>query len=369
MKVSNEVYDIGLKYFDDDHDLTETMELLKQIYPELSFNYDSVKKGIQRARMRKDEAKVTKEVESIPDRLIRTLKSKQSKEDLLAKLDISERLLNAHIADLKDQSYQIEEVNGMIWLEKKIGDTFDEHEHHIDGEVVKFGIISDTHLCNKWQQLTHLNTFYDICSERGISSIYHCGDLTDGYYKIRPGHIYELFMFGFDQQADYVIENYPHREDITTYFLTGNHDDTHIKNGGANIGPRIARDRPDMQYLGLNFAKVWLTPTIDMDLIHPIDGTSYALSYKLQKRIDALQGGNKPKMLFTGHYHKQCNMLYRNIHAFMVPCFEAQTPFMRGKALASTVGGLIITLVIKDDEIKSITPEFINFYKMLENDY
>ena len=35
---------------------------------------------------------------------------------------------------------------------------------------------------------------------------------------------------------------------ITTYFILGNHDETHIRNGGANTGIAIARARPDMKY-------------------------------------------------------------------------------------------------------------------------
>ena len=68
------------------------------------------------------------------------------------------------------------------------------------------------------------------------------------FTKIGDQQIYEIFKFGVDEQAEYIIENYPKREEITTDFIIGNHDNTAIINGGANIGKMIAREREDMNY-------------------------------------------------------------------------------------------------------------------------
>jgi len=62
---------------------------------------------------------------------------------------------------------------------------------------------------------------YDECVRRGITTVLHCGDITDGQSH-RPEHLYELFAFGADEQAEYVASMYPRREGITTYFITGN---------------------------------------------------------------------------------------------------------------------------------------------------
>lgn len=177
---------------------------------------------------------------------------------------------------LKDAGYNITEAAGTIWLERAALPSYAELREPYDGETkIAFGVVSDTHLCNKNQQLTYLNDFYDRCAAEGITTIYHAGDISDGFYKSRPDHIYELFKIGFDEQADYIIENYPRRNGITTKFITGNHDATHLKNGGADIGSRIAERRPDMEYLGYMSAKVWLTPQCDADLFHPLDGSCF----------------------------------------------------------------------------------------------
>ena len=122
------------------------------------------------------------------------------------------------------------------------------YKFKIDKEF-KFMVISDSHLGSVYEQLTYLHSLYDLAAERGITTIYHCGDISEGYKQSRPDHVYSLHKIGFDDQANYIIRNYPHREGITTYFITGNHDHFHIQNGGANIGERIGSMRKDMIYL------------------------------------------------------------------------------------------------------------------------
>jgi hypothetical protein len=187
-------------------------------------------------------------------------------------------------------------------------------------------------------------------------------------YPQRGEQRYELFCQGFDEQAEYIIKNYP--DEVPTYFITGNHDSTHMINGGANIGKKIARERDDMHYLGSLQADVMLTDNCKMELRHPLDGSSYAVSYKPQKYVESIAGGEKPNLLLIGHYHKQGYFPYRNVHCVLMPALEAQTPFLRGKGLVSDVGGVIITLHVSDDgTINRFISEFISFYKPIKNDY
>lgn len=236
-------------------------------------------------------------------------------------------------------------------------------------DIIRFGIVSDTHFNSKYQQLSHLLEFYKICEREGIDKIYHAGDLDEGE-EMRIGHKYECFNQGADDHTDYIEENYPCINGITTYFITGNHDHTLIKRAGYNIGRTIANRREDMIYLGPDFARIMLTPNCSMDIIHPADGAAYALSYATQKMIDSLQGGQKPNILICGHHHKAMYYEYRNIQVIEAGTFQAQTPFMRGKRISANVGGWIITIhVDKGGTIKRFIPEWIPFYVMNENDY
>jgi predicted phosphodiesterase len=276
------------------------------------------------------------------------------------------------INDLQAEGYNVSRIGDNYKLAKEIIPASNMHQYfNWDGnQIIKFGVVSDTHLCSKNQQLTFLNHLYDLFSQEDIDTVYHVGDLTDGYNKRRAEHIYDLFKIGADEQADYVIEKYPYRPNLKTKFITGNHDAWHTSNGGVDIGRKIAKERNDMDYLGCLNATVYLTPNCRMELNHPLDGASYALSYSIQKYIDSMSGGDKPNVLLNGHHHKFGYLFYRNIHALECGTTEAQSAWMKGKRIAAHIGGCIITLhVDKDGTIKRFMPEFIPLYNILKNDY
>jgi predicted phosphodiesterase len=340
----------------------------------LNVNPKTVETGISRYALRLKAGLIDNKTEiKEPISLLKLLEKEQDINTLIDKTKKSKRVLEAEMQDLTEEGFQVVCTDNKYKLLKAIVPQDNKYIENWNGEtVIKFGVVSDTHLCNKWQQLTFLNTLYDIFQEEEIETVYHAGDLSDGYYRTRPSHIYELIpgLAGVDAQAQYIIDKYPQRENIVTKFITGNHDDTHIMNGGANIGKMIAKDRKDMIYLGMNNAKVNLTPKCILEVNHPIDGAAYALSYTLQKLIDSMMGGEKPNILINGHHHKAMYLFYRNIHAFEAGTIEAQTPFMHGKKLAAMMGGYIIEVhVDKEGTIQRCTNSFIPMYKALENDY
>ena len=244
------------------------------------------------------------------------------------------------------------------------------HKAKWDGTTtLRFAIIGDTQIGSKYTQLTYLHNFYDLCEKEGITEVYHTGDLTDGL-KMRTGHEYELYEVSADDMRDDVVLNYPKREGITTYFITGNHDASIYKQVGYDIGQAIAGLRPDMKYLGRDCAVINLTPKCTLELRHPCDGTAYALSYKMQKMIEAMESDSKPNILAVGHYHKAEYLFYRNVHALQTGCFQGQTPFTRGKGISVHIGGWIVTIRVDENgHIQGFAPEFIPYYKSLTDDY
>lgn len=248
-----------------------------------------------------------------------------------------------------------------------------EPENHIqkwDGtEVIKFAIMGDTQFGSKYAQISYLHSFYDLCAKEGITDVYHTGDITDGL-KMRVGHEYELYAVSADDMRDDVIKNYPSRPGITTHFITGNHDASLYKQVGYDIGAAIANSRPDMKYLGRDCALIHITPKCTLELRHPWDGTAYALSYKIQKMIEAMESDSKPNILAVGHYHKAEYLFYRNVHALQTGCFQGQTPFTRGKGISVHIGGWIVTVrVDKNGYIQGFAPEFVPFYSSIKDDF
>jgi biotin operon repressor/predicted phosphodiesterase len=308
--------------------------------------------------------------EDIYNRILKLIQKDISIKDLANEIDASERVLSAYIEDLREQGYTIGDSNGLIRLHNTVVPQENIHSENWKGEkVIRFGVVSDKHFCSKYQQLTLLNQLYDIFEREAITTVYDPGDICDGF-KMRPGHEHELFVIGADDQANYIIEHHPYRKGITTKFILGNHDTSHVKNGGHDIGIPISRAREDMQYLGIYNAKVNITPNCTVELNHPLDGAAYALSYSTQKLIDSLSGGEKSNILLNGHHHKALYMFYRNIHAFECGTLCAQTPWMKGKRIAAHMGGWIIEVHVDDEgTITRCKNEFMPFYSAIKDDY
>lgn len=357
--------------FEENKSWSEIAQILKPNFPNLTDIQIREKVRAPFRSRTKQKLDDTEPKEVTDEQILSALKTKRTPQQDADILHIPITAFVRACDKLCTDGYNIMEANNLIWLETSPLAENNEIKEPYNGETeLIFGLISDTHMCNKNQQITYLNDFYDICESKGIKTIYHCGDISDGFYKNRPEHIYELLKIGFDEQAEYIIENFPKRDGITTKFITGNHDSTHVKNGGSDIGKRIADKRSDMEYLAYMNAKVWLTPQCDMDLFHPLDGASYALSYSSQKFIDGLQGGQKPRILAIGHHHKAMFYPYRNIHVFEVPCFESQTTFEKGKRINVNVGGWIVKITCKPDgTITSISPTLVPYYDMVQEDY
>jgi predicted phosphodiesterase len=237
-------------------------------------------------------------------------------------------------------------------------------------QIIRFGIVSDSHLGSYFQQLSFLRYAYERFAFEGISQVYHCGDIVDGS-GMRRGHEYEVFCHGADGQARYVKEKYPFDPNIRTDFITGNHDLAFLTQAGHDIGKSIANLREDLRYLGPELAKIQLTPNCQLELWHGRDGSAYAKSYALQKYVEAMSGGDKPNILFAGHRHKQLYTFYRNVHSFEAGCLQAQTPFMRGKKLAADVGFWMVELGVNpvDGTIQRVKPEFFPQYVSVKDDY
>lgn len=246
----------------------------------------------------------------------------------------------------------------------------EQYDSKWDGNtVIRFGLMGDTQFGSKYTQISYLHEYYDLCVREGISDVYHTGDLTDGL-KMRVGHEYELYEVSADGMRNDVVKNYPKRDGITTHFITGNHDASIYKQVGYDIGQAIANARLDMKYLGRDCATINLTPNCTLELRHPWDGTAYALSYKLQKMIEAMESDSKPNILAVGHYHKAEYIFYRNVHALQTACFQGQTPFTRGKGISVHLGGWIVTIHVDENgTIQRFAPEFIPFYNSIKDDY
>jgi len=234
---------------------------------------------------------------------------------------------------------------------------------------IRFALMGDTQINSKYTQLTYLHDFYNKCENEDVHIIYHTGDIDEGE-QMRMGHQYECYNQGADEHIDEIIKNYPYHKDIETHFITGNHDASIFKRCGTDIGKSISAKREDMIYLGRDCAIINLTPECTLELRHPWDGSTYALSYKTQKIIDGMPDDEKPNILAIGHYHKAEQLFYGGVHAFQTGCFQSQTSFMRGKGIQANMGGWICEAEVNSiGEIVCLRSMYIPYYKPIVNDY
>jgi len=246
--------------------------------------------------------------------------------------------------------------------------------HKIDfngfnNEWIRFGVVSDTHLNSKYERLDALNTMYDIFANEGIKTVLHAGNLIDGYSRLNQ---FDVFNRGVNEQIQYAVRYYPQRTGIITHFITADdHEGWFTQREHVDIGQLIEDaafhlGRKDLHHLGYMEAnidvKVGKRPT-HIRVIHPSGGTAYAMSYRPQKIIESLTGGEKPDFLIIGHYHKAESGRVRNVPYVQAGCFEDQTPFMRKKSLRAHVGGWIIELHISPDGyVNRVREEFVSFF-------
>lgn len=230
----------------------------------------------------------------------------------------------------------------------------------ISGEVVKIGIMSDTHIGSVFFSENWFDTALNEFHRQKVDLILHAGDVTEGMSN-RPDQIYTLDKIGYAAQRDYAIELFK-RSTIPIKAIDGNHDRWFIKNSGALIVKDIDDYVSNFEFLGHDEADIFIND-VQIRLWHGEDGSSYAHSYRPQKIVESFYGGEKPQVLILGHSHKAIWQFDRNIQTISAGCLSKQSKWMRGKRISAHTGFYIVEMVINDGEIKRFTPSFYPFYK------
>jgi predicted phosphodiesterase len=237
-----------------------------------------------------------------------------------------------------------------------------DHSEFTDGKHFIFGFVTDTHLGSTHERLHDLDETYKIFQTEGITTVYHAGDIVAG------GHVYrgqenELKVWGLDNQAQYVADQYPKIDGMKTYFITGNHDLSFLNDAGADIGIVIEKKRKDLIYLDQVESNVKLSRTAILRLWHGGGGTAYALSYKGQRLVASLESGvTKPKIILAGHYHQPVYFDYRNVHYLQGGAFERQTIWLKRLGIQPSCSAWIVECHMSDGMINRFKPELIKFF-------
>lgn len=268
-------------------------------------------------------------------------KAIRSKAGLTIAAGSVEHALIRRLLERRDEGELIEaELDGetlRVRLARDLGarSTFDAPAAKVTSKdgIYRFGVATDMHLGSKYQRLDELHDFYRVCREEGIAIVLNAGNWIDGEMRFNRR---DLLVGGMNGQIEYLVENYPNIAGIQTWAITGDdHEGWYTQDSGVDIGGyaemKMRRaGRQDWHDLGYMERDIVLEhgesgATAPLRLVHPGGGSSYAVSYTMQKLIESYDGGDKPAALIGGHYHKMDAGNYRNCWYVQGGCFTGNT--------------------------------------------
>ncbi len=235
-----------------------------------------------------------------------------------------------------------------------------------------FAIASDIHIGSKFFMRPEFVHFVHLAYERGVRTILGPGDILDGVYKHSQ---WEEYAHGFDEQAEDAAAVFPKLPGLQYVMISGNHDQTHEVSSGLDVCKALVdvfrrHGREDLIMLGSRGATLDLiadgdTRGLRVELWHPLGGGAYALSYKLQRKIESYAVGAKPDVLLAGHWHQQCYFTQRGIHAMSCGTFHGgSSPFGRALGTTPAIGGWVVEYAqTPDGTVRHYRPEWIAFFE------
>lgn len=234
------------------------------------------------------------------------------------------------------------------------------------------GACGDTHLGSKYERLDVLNDLYDRFARASVQAVYHTGNWIEGEARFNK---FDLAVHGMEAQCRYLAKHYPARPGLTTFAVAGDdHEGWYGQREGVDIGrfaEAIMRREGREDWVNLGFMEAYVRlvncntgASSVMAVVHPGGGSAYALSYSIQKIIEALDGGEKPAVGLYGHYHKLWAGNIRNVWCLQTGTTKDQDPFMRKKKIDAHVGAAIVGME-QDPETGAIigfTPQMIRYF-------
>ena len=144
------------------------------------------------------------------------INKKKSVAEISKELEVEPYIVYGLVYELISQGYLYDIVDGNIVKLNKPQATNDVYEIKSALEHLKLLLISDTHLCSKYDRLDILRYLYDRAEQEGVKYVLHSGDFTDGRSN-RPEQVYELKEASFEGQVEYCVDKYPKSDNYFCY--------------------------------------------------------------------------------------------------------------------------------------------------------
>lgn len=334
--------------------------------PEQTLHSRLEKRGLRervRAQLRKTLIVADGSLELRVHDLVRR-KKRVSVEAIADELDVAPKTVRAALVTLAERGFRVPEEAGVVTLAPVQPDKVNLHHGLFDGEHVRVGIVSDTHLSSNEEALPELELAYTMFERAEIDTVLHAGDFTAGV-GVFPGQHSEIHRHTFEDQVDYLEAHYPRRSGIRTIGISGNHDiEGDFGKVGANPVIALANRREDITFAGDYSAWFELPNGAWIHLLHGKGGMSYSYSYKAQKLVDGYPAGRKPAILVPGHWHVSGWIEQRGVQVVWPGCFEWKGRYLTRLGLTPSVGFWIFDMTLGDDgSLVKFAPTFHRYWE------
>lgn len=313
------------------------------------------------------------------DAIVNDLQTGVTYDDLNDKYDLTEQSARRVLDKLRERGHTIDhkEVDADGTRLYYIPEETDK-PHRIgqgDGRY-RFALISDTHLGSTVEHLNDLHDFYDRLQAEGVTHVFHGGDIGEGW-EIHPGHVNVIKgeASGWGRLKEYMVENYPQRDDIQTHFIEGNHDNRYYNNNSIHWGELVANERDDLTYCGDSQARFIFdrrvytdaqgtehVEDIDLELIHPSGGKPYTPGYRLLTLYRERPPEERPTIAGVAHLHGKLYTAAAGVpHGFYTGCWKGLTTYGKRRGHDAQIGGWIIEMTIEGGQVREFVPKWVGY--------
>ncbi len=295
-------------------------------------------------------------------------------------LDFTDLYAYLHVIKTQGAKLKYTDRNGVVYVED-FGD-LEVNSHNVqvienDKKEVRILFLSDSRLCSKFAQITHLHRIYDMFHP---DYVLLAGDGVEGIYNGKNS-IYNQTVLCHDSesQAEYFAKNYPYLKGTDTYFITGEHDLSFLSKEKVDIGKKISEMREDLHYIGQKNGLILLQDSagnkpVSIELRHNSKKkVAYTISYRPQQAIDAMDSDERPNIIAFGHYLACDTFYHQGVLELQIPSLCATTPEMVDNELNNVMGAVLLTFKldkknrIVGDPIRTVMP--IRKEQVIKNDY
>lgn len=308
-------------------------------------------------------------------RFVSVAKNGHSIEELCDKFDCSPKRTKALIEAARAAGYRIAVTGDKVGYVPPEPLRYEKKIIAQPGAEEVFAVISDLHVGSRYCLEDQLRDFImRAAKEHGVKQFFLGGDNVDGCYRHSR---WEEAYHGFDPQATRLAHVLPGKKDgidVRYDGIIGNHDETFEKESGLDVGRALEdifkrEGRGDFHMHGARGAYLRYAPKggrgVLVELWHPIGGGAYAVSYKLQRHVEEYGVGQKPDFLFAGHWHQQCYVVRRGVHAFSAGTWHGGSgSFSKALGGAQAIGGWIVKYgQTKEGALRDVTPTWRSYHE------